>query len=362
MEGVKTISDGECDTASAGVGGGGGGSSSSPSSPRPIEGLHEMGPPPFLIKIFEMVEDSSTDSVISWSNAKNSFIVWDAHKLSSSLLPRYFKHKNFSSFIRQLNTYGFRKVDPDRWEFANGGFLGGQRHLLKTIKRRRNVVQSSIIQPSEGSCVELGQYGTEEEVDILKIDRSLLMAEIVKLKQQQQKSRDRILEMEERMHRAEAKQQQMRSFLAKAFSSPAFLQQYHDKYLTDPKRIGIGQKRRLTMSKSAENLLEDQDEDKFQDIELKMETLLSTAMFNGSSSGENDASVEKIPCTGVASLNPTTEEIWEKLLGDDLTVLDVAEEVSAVDKQTDIVAENLGSETPEWDGDLQELVDQLEFL
>jgi len=73
--------------------------------PRPMEGLHEMGPPPFLKKTFEMVEDPHTDPVVSWSQTRDSFVVWDSHEFSKTLLPKYFKHSNFSSFVRQLNTY-----------------------------------------------------------------------------------------------------------------------------------------------------------------------------------------------------------------------------------------------------------------
>lgn len=73
--------------------------------PQPIAGLQNIGPPPFLTKTFDMVEDPSTDSIVSWSQGRNSFVVWDAIKFATTLLPKYFKHSNFSSFLRQLNTY-----------------------------------------------------------------------------------------------------------------------------------------------------------------------------------------------------------------------------------------------------------------
>lgn len=74
-------------------------------APQPMEGLHHTGPPPFLTKTFEMVDDSTTEHIVSWSREGDSFIVWDSHAFSVALLPQFFKHNNFSSFVRQLNTY-----------------------------------------------------------------------------------------------------------------------------------------------------------------------------------------------------------------------------------------------------------------
>ncbi|KAJ1731918.1 Flocculation suppression protein [Coemansia biformis] len=93
-----------------------------------------------------MVADSSTDSLISWTAEGDCFMVTDPPELSRKVLPVYFKHGNWQSFVRQLNMYGFHKIndlayggvfgDAQLWMFKHPCFRRGELRLLQGIKRR----------------------------------------------------------------------------------------------------------------------------------------------------------------------------------------------------------------------------------
>ncbi|KAK3147940.1 hypothetical protein QOZ80_3BG0288620 [Eleusine coracana subsp. coracana] len=188
---------------------------------------------PFLTKVYDMVSDPETDSVISWAAGGGSFVIWDSHAFERDLLPRHFKHNHFTSFIRQLNTYGFYKVDQNRWEWANGGFLKDQKHLLKTIKRKKKTSQETPDPPQAPvktapgtENIEIGNYGgLEKEVETLKRDKTLLMQQLVDLRHYQQSSSLELQNLIQRLHVMEQNQQQMMALLAIVVQNPDFLNQ-----------------------------------------------------------------------------------------------------------------------------------------
>ncbi|XP_077314589.1 heat shock factor protein 4-like isoform X2 [Lithobates pipiens] len=61
--------------------------------------------PAFLSKLWTLVEDPETNQLICWSVNGTSFHVFDQGRFAKEVLPKYFKHNNMASFVRQLNMY-----------------------------------------------------------------------------------------------------------------------------------------------------------------------------------------------------------------------------------------------------------------
>jgi hypothetical protein len=132
--------------------------------------------PVFLKKTYHMI-DTCDPSIATWSKDGRTFLVKDPETFASDIIPQFFKHNNFSSFVRQLNFYGFRKIKNDSvrlyddddecnkyWRFKHEFFLRGRPDLLKEIRK------SSQINAAD-----------QQEVDKLKEEVQYLRGEMGKL-------------------------------------------------------------------------------------------------------------------------------------------------------------------------------------
>ena len=179
-------------------------------------------------------------------------IVLKQEEFSHQVLPKFFKHSNFSSFVRQLNMYGFHKVphvlsgiakgdEQEQFEFKHDRFRRGHPELLSQLKRRTNksaILLASAAQASnahttsDGSGpamgLNIGAQATRAdltnikqiltELSQIRRSQSLIQQEITKLKDENQSLWLEAVHQQQRHQQQEAMIERILRFLASVYS------------------------------------------------------------------------------------------------------------------------------------------------
>lgn len=277
----------------------------------------------------------------------------------------------------------FRKIDTDRWEFANEEFQKGKKHLLKNIKRRKQhpkVIQQpslqgggivGLISSSPWQLDAAARYETETEIQKLRNDQNTLRMELLRIKQQQVNTESYLTAVKDRLQVTESRQKYMAIFMAKAFKNPLFIPSFLEK-VKEKKALSSGgddpmsKKRRLVAPENNEKflgsannqtavLMSGQAQEELTTIDPEIQILFSPE--------EDSPSQERgMKTSNTCDATSSSENfiLWEKLMEDDL-IYDEEEETQTtpnqnqnpnpnLKNQSDIVLEleNLITRPPDW--------------
>ncbi|RHY31921.1 hypothetical protein DYB32_003043 [Aphanomyces invadans] len=174
--------------------------------------------PAFLSKTYEIFSTPSFASICGWNATGDTIIIHDPDVFVKQVLPRFFKHRNLPSFVRQLNMYGFHKsvLDSNKREFRHKMFLRDKPEMLRLIKRKVNTTPASSMVPS-AAAMEMKRDELSHEIlnemrslkvknDLMEkrlrdveIDNAIVRSDNLKLWKQLESAKEKQLVMQEKM-------------------------------------------------------------------------------------------------------------------------------------------------------------------
>ena len=134
----------------------------------------------FISRLYEMINNTKNIETLTWTDSGSAFAIVNTDSFTINLLKKHFKNKNYSSFVRQLNLYGFRKK-RDTGEihvYAHEYFLQASPEVLCEIHRR----------VSECSKQAVSMLDSEKNAIIeIKVRQQILETKFEKLEQKNKK-------------------------------------------------------------------------------------------------------------------------------------------------------------------------------
>ena len=128
----------------------------------------------FLLKLYDIVNDITYKDIISWNIEGTGIIIKNINALCELVLPKYYHHQNYSSFIRQLNLYGFHKIQgiiKDGEGFENCNFKkNNTKDEIKQfiIQNKRKKILDNYIYDNNKESINIKELLYLNEDDLIK--------------------------------------------------------------------------------------------------------------------------------------------------------------------------------------------------
>ena len=171
---------------------------------------------PFVRALFEMVSNPENANAVGWTADGTALVIRSATALSERVLPRYFTHNNLSSFVRQLNMYGFAKPPPTdgRWlrhAFCHRHFVRGRPELLVKIQRKRRGTVAAA-SPNKRQANEDRTREQPESTTIVRVSHANVdvQAELTKMREAHEDMLRRVQGLESRRVELERENKMMK--------------------------------------------------------------------------------------------------------------------------------------------------------
>ncbi len=122
----------------------------------------------FLLQLYTILEEDKYKNIIHWGDNGKYFIIENIHDFTEKILPKYYNHNNYSSFVRQLNMYDFhkKKTNENGHTFQHEKFIKGEKDLIKTIIRKRKKGKNNNITSLIPLNTELVKYNTNNYINM----------------------------------------------------------------------------------------------------------------------------------------------------------------------------------------------------
>ncbi|CAD8053117.1 unnamed protein product [Paramecium primaurelia] len=124
----------------------------------------------FLKLLYQILENQEYENTIRWNDLGDKFIILDKATFIQKILPKYYRHQKYSSFLRQLNLYGFQRTCTERNNscYYNTQFTKYNPNLQMKKKQRKqhsfNEFETSFLK-NQMNQIKMSQQLLKQQID-----------------------------------------------------------------------------------------------------------------------------------------------------------------------------------------------------